>query len=107
MDVQQVYAERIKALRGKYLETLAERRGRLSAVLENLKAGGTDTEMLTQARFDIHKIAGTAGSFSFDHLGDLARRANELIDSSGVAPGETIQAIEHLLAELDRVIADH
>ena len=63
--------ERLKALYTRYRDALPERLGRLDGLLAEARSGNEDSLRAFVA--DLHKLAGTAGSFGEPALGEAAR----------------------------------
>lgn len=105
MDIKAQFEERVRRLRGQYVETLIERHDRLTPILEKLISGTALKTEVTQARFDIHKIAGTAASFSYLELGEAASAANRHIDSGDLMSREAHVAFQQIMAALDVAVA--
>lgn len=101
MDIQAQFQARIEAMRRNYLETLRERADRLRPIAVAMRTGGATGDMITSARFDIHKIAGTARTFSYPDLSALAVRAEAAIDTGAYGSGSELA---DFLAELERVL---
>lgn len=101
MDVQAEFAAKIEAMRLNYVSTLEERAGRLRKVAAALRSGGKTEQMMTDVRFDVHKIAGTAGTFGYQSLGDTARQAESAIDNDTDDRDERILAC---MAELEAIL---
>jgi HPt (histidine-containing phosphotransfer) domain-containing protein len=102
--------DRLESVRRRFLEMLPAR----VEHLQELSAGIADPAQcetsLTQASFEAHKIAGTAGTLGFPRLGQLAAGAEAAIGQHIVARGRTpapgLKAmIDELIAEGARVIA--
>ena len=63
-------------------------------------AAGLATGDLDAAARGAHALAGTAGSYGFDAVGDAARSLERLLEAEGAAAGEDRQAaLERLLRE--------
>lgn len=105
MDLQAQFEERISLLKGQYVLTLVERHERLVPVIAKLLEGTAAEAEVLQARFDIHKIAGTAASFSFFELGQAARTANQYIDGGDTVSTDAHVAFKLVVRRLSEAIA--
>ena len=71
-----------------YLQGLPEKLAGLKAVFEN-RGNGLEPESLREAGFIAHSLAGSAGSFGFQAIGEHARKLQELLlpySSAGSSP---------------------
>jgi HPt (histidine-containing phosphotransfer) domain-containing protein len=75
--------DRLKALYSRYRDALPERLGRLDGLLAEARGGSADSLKAFVA--DLHKLAGTAGSFGFDELGTAAGSLENAIRDQGLA----------------------
>lgn len=106
MTPQEQYETRIRELKAKYIGTLIERSERLVPIVSSLEDGTATGDMITQVRFDVHKIAGTAGTFALSELGELAVAANRHIDAGDTSSPEAIQTVQALMRQIHKAIAE-
>jgi CheY-like chemotaxis protein len=93
------FAEKLKAMRGKYLETVDADHATLAALLVRCDEG-EDTEALrSDIRNIAHRMAGTGGSFGFADISDWGKRLEEKIYFQKNAPIDDIRMMTAALAE--------
>jgi len=63
----------LAAIREAYAASLPDKLAELATLYQALSAGG-DLQSLQQLRAAAHKLAGSAGTFGYDELGNIARR---------------------------------
>ena len=85
---------RLYALRGRFVERA---RGERDAIFL-AATRGEDAKVREHA----HRLAGTAGSFGHEEVGNAARQVCELIER-GAPRGEIDQATQQMLATLDKL----
>ncbi|MDP9902264.1 Hpt domain-containing protein [Variovorax ginsengisoli] len=57
-----------------------------------------------QRQFLLHRMSGAAGSFGFDELSVVARRAEAAAEAAMAAGGRNAQALETLCAMIDGLV---
>lgn len=98
----------IAALHARYRASFPEKRDELIVALVAWHAQPQSTDTLAALYLLVHKLAGSAGAYGFDTLGELARSADLLLQSharGGEALGEDrvepiVTAVEALCAAL-------
>jgi HPt (histidine-containing phosphotransfer) domain-containing protein len=103
-------AARLAPIRAHFVGTLPPRRDRLVMFLATSGERATDPAVMRQLQEDAHKIRGVAPTLGFDALGQVAARADEILepwrDSVAVIPvtDDVIQSLAQLLAEVEKLI---
>ncbi|MDC7227989.1 MAG: diguanylate cyclase [Spirochaetales bacterium] len=83
--------ERLRALKEDYLKSLPNRYNQLKKAAVKLIEGDSGKDIITDFRMQVHKIAGSAATFSLDILTEEAKILEEKIDEiiqNGKAPDE-------------------
>ncbi|MEJ8566400.1 Hpt domain-containing protein [Elongatibacter sediminis] len=63
----------MEELHDRYLASLADRHGTLNRLWTRFKRNSEDLDAVHGIQDEAHRLAGTAGSYGFPDLGDLAR----------------------------------
>lgn len=92
-------ARAMAALRAAYAQSFAAAAAELRRLLEMWRGG--DEEARGALRHRVHRLAGTAGSFGFLHLSELAAE----IDGD-LADGATVVAVDKRVLRLAELLAD-
>ncbi|WP_417770426.1 Hpt domain-containing protein [Stappia sp.] len=71
---------RLGSVRDRFVAILDERLDALEVLRDALEQEETRVSALEDIRFIVHKIAGTAGTLGFEHVGTLAARTETRID---------------------------
>lgn len=72
MQEYQLVMDRLDSVRRRFLTTLPPRIDRLAELRADLDDPRLQSHSLSQACFEVHKIAGTAGTLGYADLGRLA-----------------------------------
>lgn len=88
-------------VRDRFLSVLPERESSISSLLNEVERGGVCADCVDQAKFALHKIAGTAGTLGY---GDLGRAAAACEGELAVYCGTSEGSSE--LADKLRVVLD-
>jgi HPt (histidine-containing phosphotransfer) domain-containing protein len=95
-------------LQARYRARLAERIGELKAVAESDGFTTAAPALLEEIRTRSHQLAGSAGTFGFAGIGDIAaqieRETNMLVSLSVYDTGEHLSRIRGLIADLERLL---
>lgn len=90
------FAELLQQHRAAYVDSLPRRLRQLEVLAEQLEDPARESEALTALERCAHSLAGSAGTFGFAGLGEVARSLELLLDEEGAtAPRTSI---------LDRVV---
>ena len=74
-----------EALRRRYIDSFPGKCAAFEAVISRMSAGGVyahDVDAVATLRDLAHKLAGSAGMYGFDDLGNLAREVVHAVDAS-------------------------
>lgn len=82
-------AELLQQHRAAYVETLPRRLVQLDTLAEQLEDPARQSEALTALERWAHILAGSAGTFGFPRLGEVARSLELLLDEEGGAERAT------------------
>ncbi len=74
-----VPADPIAALHERFRASFAQKRAELMAALDTWRSQPDEFAHTAALYLLTHKLAGSAGAYGFDALGDLARRADRLL----------------------------
>ena len=74
-----VPADPIAALHERFRASFPQKRAELMAALDAWRAQPDEFAHMAALYLLTHKLAGSAGAYGFDTLGDLARRADRLL----------------------------
>lgn len=83
------FAELFQQHRAAYVETLPRRLVQLDSLAEQLEDPARQSEALTALERCAHSLAGSAGTFGFPGLGEVARSLELLLDEEGGAARTT------------------
>lgn len=101
-------ADQMEALRLHFLDGLDDRLAKLDALREFLSDPDTSPRALEEIKREVHKLAGVAGSFSYEDLGQLAGSCEDMIQKhlsdGGIALPAIAEALDALLDEMDRIL---
>jgi HPt (histidine-containing phosphotransfer) domain-containing protein len=81
-DPQLIYRNAIEALRPRFRAAMTQHLDRLEDVLDALLEGSDPRVGLQEAKFVAHRVAGTAATFGWAALGDLARETEEALNEN-------------------------
>lgn len=79
-SAQTALQSRLGSVRDRFVAILDERLDTLEVLRDALEQEETRVSALEDIRFIVHKIAGTAGTLGFEHVGALAARTEMRID---------------------------
>lgn len=88
----------LEQLRQEYLQRLPHRFGELQALWELLRQG--DLTVLANLHRMAHSLAGSAGSYGFGKIGQIARLVERTLEGRQAVADLDTPVIEHLLEEL-------
>lgn len=77
------FAEFLQQHRAAYVESLPRRLRQLEVLAEQLEDPARQSEALTALERCAHSLAGSAGTFGFAGLGEVARSLELLLDEEG------------------------
>jgi CheY-like chemotaxis protein len=101
------YAEPIEALHRNFVAGLPQRLSAIETALEALRSPGPDAEKLATLRRLVHSLAGAAGTFGLDRVGERAKQIESLIDEragAGQFPDKgRLDRISALVCELHAI----
>lgn len=83
------FSELLQQHREAYIETLPWRLVQLETLAEQLEDPERQSEALTALERCAHSLAGSAGTFGFPGLGEVARSLELLLDEEGGAERST------------------
>ena len=66
----------------KYIASLPQKRARIETSWQRIQASDWSTDSLAGLKAEVHRLAGSAGSYGFDELGSLASNLEILLQSS-------------------------
>ena len=90
----------LAALWEKFKPSILERLDRLDETSAALASGSLDEERRRAAERDVHKLAGSLGSFGFGEGSRLARSAEVLLQSTQLSQAELAARLRQILAQL-------
>lgn len=91
------FASVMDRLRANYLSNLPDKANQLAQTLADLQAG--NTEAAASLAQQIHRLAGTAGSFGVQDVSDVANTLDARLHN-GESPSEMTQELQSLIALL-------
>ena len=69
----------------RYLASLPEKREKITACWKEVQSGDWNPDQVDRMKIEIHRLAGSAGSYGLEELGALASRLeNSLKSESGI-----------------------
>jgi HPt (histidine-containing phosphotransfer) domain-containing protein len=95
--------KKLEALWEKFLPATTERVSAIAEAAEELQAGMLREETRAVAESAAHKIAGSAGTFGFIKITDIARDLEEQLgEGAAIDPQRFAETVGRLEKELDR-----
>jgi len=103
--VQAQISSRMLSLQASYIDQLRRVHTVLMTFLEKLRGRSLSTQSLTELNRLAHKLAGSAGTYGFEDLGNAARRLEVKTDAAIREPNDIaiISALSILLEEIDNI----
>lgn len=99
------------ALTRRYVASLPEKKSRIQALWRDAKSGGWRAGDLNGLRVEVHRLAGSAGSYGMDALGQAASRLEAGLKNAAKAHGDGRSAtplaqelLQDLLAAFDQAM---
>lgn len=88
------FAELLQQHRAAYVESLPKRLVQLEVLAGQLEDPARQSEALTALERCAHSLAGSAGTFGFTGLGEVARSLELLLDEEGAAERRTTSILD-------------
>jgi HPt (histidine-containing phosphotransfer) domain-containing protein len=110
MNLSQQAMERLAQQHQKYLAALPGKRERILAHWQNVQAEGWGSWSFAELKTEVHRLAGSAGSYGLEALGGAARQLDGLLGSElriSVHSTNIVDLVDELLAALDDAVAGH
>lgn len=95
-DARQLHAKLLK----KYLAALPGKRSRIAGLKRELMADGWRQDALSQFKVEVHRLAGSAGSYGLAALGDVALR----LDGALTTGTDTVDQRAQVIALADDLL---
>src|SRR5690606_29348025 len=108
-DPQDALRDAIARLRPRYLQTMAEFKGRLDTAARQAASPAAGARPLEDATFVAHRIAGTAANFGWPELGELAMQTESALRehlSDRIPRATALTHIRDLSGALGRAMND-
>ncbi len=70
----------------KYIASLPEKQARIDNGWKQLQSSGWSAELLAKLKIEVHRLAGSAGSYGFDGLGAVALTLEGSLKSGAGSP---------------------
>lgn len=98
---QRDFEDTLLALRAEYARELPSRMEELAGLLEQMKTQPDNRFIFSEARTRAHKLRGTASSYGFKPIGELAARLEEtiIILTNNPNDHQTLQTVQQLVHE--------
>jgi HPt (histidine-containing phosphotransfer) domain-containing protein len=107
-DEHKSVEDKYALLQAKYRARLSERIRDLRSLTERGEFTTATPALLEEIRMESHQLAGSAGTFGFAGIGDIAaeieRETNMLASLSVYDTGEHLSRIRGLIADLERLL---
>lgn len=107
MNLSPGASRRMEAARSRYLQSLPDKLERIQRAWDAARAQGWSRDSFDHFRTLVHRLAGSAGSYGLDELGQAAKCLDHLLGTipPDEAPAERVKALkEELSRRLDEAI---
>lgn len=94
-------------LRLKYVDSLPDKRDRIKRNWADVQSGGWRTDGVARLKLEVHRLAGSAGSYGLDELSGCAARLDGTLTSGVVTSGQCriiTDLVHDLLLALDAAV---
>jgi chemotaxis protein histidine kinase CheA len=99
------FEERMRQLRGRFVERSRTDAEEVRAIRGHLKAGEpVSPEMLTHLFRTVHALAGAAGLFGFETVSEAALRVERILRAGETTTAEIAPSLAELGTRLDEVV---
>jgi len=105
---QRAFQTSVAEVRQRFIDRAAQQVQDLDDLMDRIETRPDDRAALEAATHLVHKIAGVATTLGFEHMGELANRAESMLIACAQPSGEAtraqaLAAVETLTEELDRL----
>lgn len=94
-------------LLSRYVASLPEKRARIYNCWQRVESSGWNADMLAKLKAEVHRLAGSAGSYGLEELGALASTFEASLKLAATSPqprGTIGQQFTHLIQSLDAAL---
>lgn len=110
-DAQAVLQAKLQAMRPRFVAAVTERLGMLEALRDRLDVEPEDGDAIAALTHGAHKLAGVAGMFGAEDLGDCARDAETALEALMAADevdeeqySDALDLVDDLLGEMALIV---
>jgi len=96
MNISPRTKERLAQQHEKYLNSLPAKKQRILSCWQGIQVNGWNCSCLADLKMEVHRLAGSAGSYGFSLLGSVAQDLDRLL----ISPGGNISESSNIIADL-------